>query len=585
MATTSSIHRPQRWDQPFGDMSDEHVEEVLATEPFSRIDPSNFPAHLPLRDILRNDARIVGYNDGDIVVRLGDYSNSAFFVLFGTVRVVLETMPVGLLGRAQREKRGFFGALSQLWKNPRLPEARELTASAGGDTRLGERRSEGNEVRIFLQDPSAIVAKYQTAEISLGESFGEIAALARTPRTATVFAQGSCGLLEIRWQGLRDIRSRSPEIREFIDQRYREHSLLAHLRETEIFAHLDDKVLQQVAALTEFETYGSFNWHTSYKSLANLSSSQRLSQEPIISHEGDYPNGVALVRGGFARVSQRYGNGHKTLKYIGKGQMYGFEESCHNFRHEDQIPLQYSLRALGYVDVLVVPTKVLEQYVLPSLPARLLPPDPPFPHLKTDSDSMLESYKEKLKLVAGSANDDLETTDLLEKLVEGRFINGTTTMMINLDRCTRCDDCIRGCAAAHNNNPRFIRHGPRISHFMVANACMHCADPVCMIGCPTGAIHRNPKGGQVIINDDSCIGCGTCANSCPYENIRMVEIRDKTGTFLTDQQTRQPILKATKCDLCFDQVTGPACQNACPHDALRRVDMHDLDGVLGWMQR
>ena len=163
-------------------------------------------------------------------------------------------------------------------------------------------------------------------------------------------------------------RSRSSEIREYIDRRYREHSLLAHLRETDIFAHLSDQDLQQVAALTEFETYGSFNWHTSYKSLANLSAAQRLSQEPTISHEGDYPNGVVLVRGGFARVSQHFGNGHRTIKYIGKGQMYGFEEICHNFRHDVQIPLQYSLRALGYVDVLVVPTPVLEKYVLPTLP-------------------------------------------------------------------------------------------------------------------------------------------------------------------------------------------------------------------------
>ena len=201
MSATSGIQRPQRWDQPFGDMSEEHVEEVLAAEPFSRIEPSNFPPNLQLHDILKNDARIVGHNDGDIVVRGGDYGNSAFFILFGTVRVVLDTMPEGLLGRGHHEKRGFFGALSQMWKNPKLPEARELIAKTGGDTRLGERRSEGNEVRIFLQDPSSIVANYRTAEINVGESFGEIAALARTPRTATVFAQGSCGLLEIRWQG------------------------------------------------------------------------------------------------------------------------------------------------------------------------------------------------------------------------------------------------------------------------------------------------------------------------------------------------------------------------------------------------
>ena len=263
--------------------------------------------------------------------------------------------------------------------------------------------------------------------------------------------------------------------------------------------------------------------------------------------------------------------------------MYGFEEICHNWRHKgEDIPFQFTLSALGYVDVLVVPSIVLETIVLPSLPADFLPSDPPFRHMRKRTDKALGAYKQ---FASNNATGEQTRTDLLEKLVEGRFINGTTTMMINLDRCTRCDDCVRACAAAHNNNPRFIRHGPQIGKFMVANACMHCADPVCMIGCPTGAIHRNPDGGQVIINDSACIGCATCANSCPYENIRMVQIRDRKGTFLTDNETRQPILKATKCDLCVDQLTAPSCERACPHDALKRLDMLDLDAVVDWMEQ
>lgn len=97
---------------------------------------------------------------------------------------------------------------------------------------------------------------------------------------------------------------------------------------------------------------------------------------------------------------------------------------------------------------------------------------------------------------------------------------------------------------------------------MIANACMHCADPVCMIGCPTGAIHRLAESGQVTINDDTCIGCQTCANNCPYDNIRMVELRDGRGRIVRDVNSRLPILRATKCDLCADQLGGPACQRA-----------------------
>ena len=109
---------------------------------------------------------------------------------------------------------------------------------------------------------------------------------------------------------------------------------------------------------------------------------------------------------------------------------------------------------------------------------------------------------------------------------------------------------------------------------MIANACLHCADPVCMIECPTGAIHRREAEGQVVINEDTCIGCTQCANNCPFDAIRMVEIRDEQGRLRLDAQNRR-IVQATKCDLCADQLGGPACQNACPHDALGRIDMRN----------
>ena len=55
---------------------------------------------------------------------------------------------------------------------------------------------------------------------------------------------------------------------------------------------------------------------------------------------------------------------------------------------------------------------------------------------------------------------------------------------------SHCPHC-KHPLAAHDNNPRFLRHGPTYGQYMVANACMHCQDPACMIECPTGAIHRD----------------------------------------------------------------------------------------------
>ena len=229
------------------------------------------------------------------------------------------------------------------------------------------------------------------------------------------------------------------------------------------------------------------------------------------------------------------------------------------------------MRTVGYVDVLLVPTRVIEEVVLPNLPEELIP-DPPVGDVR-DGGHLHES--------SSTPNH----TQHLEQLVEAHFINGTSTMMIDLERCTRCDDCVRACAATHDGNPRFIRHGAKVGKFMIANACMHCVDPVCMIGCPTGSIHRVALGGQVAINDSTCIGCRTCATNCPYDNIRMVEIRDQSGALIRDQETQAPIQKATKCDLCVDQQVSPACQNACPHDALQRVDMRQTQTLLELLER
>ncbi len=546
-----TIPRPKRWDVPFDpDMTDVDVDRVLAIEPFASIDPEKFPPSSPLRGIIQNDCRVVQYQPGDLIVRAGDYGHSLFYIISGAVRVVLKPpLSEELLGRRKSQRTGFLRAVAQLWTNRRTVEHRDVSSYQGEDA-LRAQRGEGSQTRVFLQDVPAIIDEHRTAEMVSGAFFGELAALGRIPRTATVFAETGCELLELRWQGFRDLRRRADEIRAHVDAIYRKRALVSHLRKTPLFKHCTLEQLNEVADQTALETYGEFDWYASYKEITEADPTQRLAHEPVIAEEGHYPNGVIIVRAGFARQSRRYGNGERTVSYLGAGHVYGLDEVAHNAHETPPIGLQSTLRALGYVDVLRVPTVMVEKYALPAAKPMQIAPT-------IDSG-------------------------LLEFLVENRHINGSAAMIIDLDRCTRCDDCVRACADAHDNNPRFVRHGPTFGRHMVANACMHCADPVCMIGCPTGAIHRDLHGGQVVINDLTCIGCATCANSCPYDNIRMVEIRDDDGIPILDERTRLPVSKATKCDLCVDQLGGPACQRACPHDALIRTDLAALKAQPDW---
>ncbi len=571
-AAPTILEKPQRWDAAFGpDMTDAVVDRLLATAPFREMNAEKFPKRTPLREILRNDARILKFREGEIIVRQGDYGTSAFLILNGAARIVLQPdLPPSMLGRQARGRKGIWRTLAQLWNGRRPPESFSR-ARLQPDAGVGSRQDE-KETRIFLQDIPRVLDRHRTEQMTAGDFFGEIAALSRMPRTSTIFAASDeAELLEIRWQGLRDLMKSDDALRTHINKVYRERALASYLRATPLFRNLVKDQLDRVAEAVEFATFGDYDWSGEYKRLAQAGG-VRPEKEPAIVTEGDYPNGIVLLRAGFARVSQKTGGGERTLNYIGAGQIFGLNEIAHNWRNKDAaVNFQFSLHAIGYTHLLVVPTRVMEEIVLPSLPKNELPGP-----VKKNEDDFVSALPE-------SAAREEVGADVLEFLTENRFFNGTATMVIDLNRCTRCDDCVRACASTHDNNPRFLRHGPGAGRLMIANACMHCADPVCMIGCPTGAIHRESFAGQVVINPATCIGCKSCFNNCPYDAIRMVEIRDENGEFMLDQELK-PIAKATKCDLCVENYGGPACQRACPHGALTRMNLNNLDSLSRWLK-
>ena len=557
--------RPSRWDVPFDpQLTDASVQRLLQIEPFSSMDPDRFPRSTPLSDILRNDTRFVAFRPGDIVVREQEYGSSAFLVLDGTLSVLI-SLPDDALGRRAPRRSSLLETLRHAYRRRAYPEVRSLEnatrASAPGSAR---------DAPVLLQDFSGVI-RNGTSRIQAGEIFGEMAALTRAARSATVVAETESSLLEIRWQGLRDLLRFTSDFRAYVLRRYRETGLREQISGTRHLEELTPEAVAAVAAATEFRSYGDFEWTSEFRATCESEPDERLAREPIIAEQGHYPSGLTLVRSGFARLTERLGSGERTLSYLGRGQIYGLEELAYNWREGKSIPHACSLRAVGYVDVLHVPTPVAEEYILPAIDLDRVP--------RPRNLERGGGWAALSSVVESRANARLGF------MSANRFINGTATMVIDLDRCTRCDECVRACAVAHDGNPKFVRHGPIFDRKMVANSCMHCVDPVCMIGCPTGAIQREPSSGTVWINDPTCVGCGTCASSCPYSNIRMVEIRDARGEFICDDISHEPLQRATKCDLCLDHPGGPVCVRACPYDALERVDLQDPTELAAWLRR
>ena len=111
-----TMMRPHRWDVPFdSDMTDADVEALMSVPAIANVRADAFPPHIPLRGILRNDAKIVTYQPGDIVCREGDYGSSAFLILSGSVCVVLSpSLPRNVLAAARPQEGGVRGSIAAM---------------------------------------------------------------------------------------------------------------------------------------------------------------------------------------------------------------------------------------------------------------------------------------------------------------------------------------------------------------------------------------------------------------------------------------------------------------------------------------
>ncbi len=548
-----------KWWNP--EMTDLDIETVLSCDLFSNIDQDNFPPNRSLEDIVCEHTRLIEYKQSEIIIRAGDYGNSAFLIINGKIDIIFPTRYSNrIFGQSAPQPTNWFKEISKLWRNPSYPEVRQKKQSL--PTKI-DIEADIDRHRVYVKNYSKAVEQLKDSIVNkiTGEMFGETAALSRSPRTAHVIAATDSVLLEIRWQGLHALRKFNEDFRKNLDLLYRKNSLDA-LRMLPTFSNLEKHEQDHVINPSLFESYGDFAWQDDYKKAVEQDSSELLKNEVLIVSEGDYADGLLFIRSGIARVSIQYNSGHRVLKYLNKGDTFGLDVITHNWKTGNNAPLATSLYAVGYTDVLRVPSSIIEEYVLPKMPVH-------------EIDSYLQEQKANSNLKIDFVKEFRKSDGILDFMSDYRYVNGSSSMLIDLDRCVRCDDCVNACAVGHNNNPRFNRHGRQYDHFMVANACMHCHDPVCMIGCPTGAIHRE-QDGQITITDETCIGCSTCANSCPYDNIRMVTARNEQGYLMTDEISQKPVMKASKCDLCYDQINGPACVRACPHDALKRIDILSL---------
>jgi CRP-like cAMP-binding protein len=358
-----------------------------------------------------------------------------------------------------------------------------------------------------------------------GDLFGEMTCMSLYPRSATVRAETACTAFEML-RNVLDIMQRNKTFRAKLDQSYRQRALDSHLRAVPVFAELTDEFISGLRERVEL---------------------LRFTPGQVICRQGDAADSFYLVRIGFVKVSQTHAGGEMVLAYLSRGEYFGetalLEETARSA----------TCTALDHVEVVRISAEDFASMTrqFPGIREKLA-------HV---GHERMEMNRETLVMINSTP---------LESFLKQGLMEAQSLLLLDLDACTRCDACVKACADAHDGVTRLVREGLRFDHYLVATSCRQCLDPLCMVGCPVGSIRR--RNSLEVIIEDWCIGCGLCAENCPYGNINMHPFHVFTDVpGMPGQKKAMVKQKATSCDLCSD-FAEPSCVYACPHDAAHRVN-------------
>jgi len=209
----------------------------------------------------------------------------------------------------------------------------------------------------------------------------------------------------------------------------------------------------------------------------------------------------------------------------------------------------------------------------------------------TRAEFLTETAKSIILIGAGAAGyaswSRLNTRLAKRKLtpIKGYPSSPWYSIAVDLTACIGCGRCVEACCVendvpanhfrtwveryvvrkdgeTHVDSPNGGRNGfpddvpeNQIEKaFFIPKLCNQCNEAPCVQACPVDATFLSPEG-AVVVDYDTCNGCGACIPACPY------------GARFWNPKKH----KADTCDLCYHRITkgqSPACVEVCPVNAL-----------------
>jgi Fe-S-cluster-containing hydrogenase component 2/CRP-like cAMP-binding protein len=423
---------------------------------------------------------------------------------------------------------------------------------------------------------------------------GEHGMLTGQQRNATARAETAAVVLEVPEQVMQRMMEIVPAVKRFFQQLDYARSIESILKRMALFQGVPDVDIRQIAEQTEVKQYDR--------------------DECLFSEDGvgsPLRESMHIVLEGFVKVARRTSAGtgrdktdERIIAYRQRGDYFA-----------GGLDLLGDGRAVTVTAITRTRAAELPRQALSWLFTR-------YPEVRQRFTQRLQQYRDAAAAAqtgifdplahthteAVKSQSDAEVRAGLRSLVGEGVIEGTEVLVIDLDLCIHCNECEEACARRHGHS-RMNRKGMVVGNISIATACRQCQDPVCML-CSRAGIARLPSG-EVYITE-SCIGCGICAERCPYDNISIMTLEEESvgaGNNSTWQKFSSFFVKgagkerghkslpmartaaapgpldvyqprdaygemrkklAIKCDLCAGY-DNQACVQACPTGAAIRV--------------
>jgi CRP-like cAMP-binding protein/Fe-S-cluster-containing hydrogenase component 2 len=447
------------------------------------------------------------------------------------------------------------------------------------------------EGRFSLSSVGPTGEELPVAVLRRSEFFGEYGLFTGQPCPVTARAQTASVVLKVPEQVMQRMMELVPSVRSFFECLHQNRSVELIMKRLALFQGIGAADFHELARRVQFERYD---------------------RGEVIFTEGEKgqppAESLCIILEGFVKVARR------TLAGTGREKS---DERIIAYRQAGD----YFVGGLdllgdgGAVTVTAISRTRVAVLPRPAMQAILAR----YPEVRQRFMNRLQQYRtaadaaqsfvgtmDFLRSGPARAFSDPEARAGLRALVGGGVVEGTEVLVIDLDLCIHCNECEEACARRHGHS-RMNRKGMVVGNISIATACRHCQDPVCML-CSRAGIARMP-GGEVYITEN-CIGCGICAERCPYDNISIVSLTEQAeenslwqrfSNFFTKGAGKErgkrilPVVNhipagsasnvpsspdalgeirkklAIKCDLCAGY-DNQACIQACPTGAAFRTD-------------